>query len=492
MRTMTLRLFSFCAALPLALGLSACGDDSPMLTDTGTRDTGTVDGGRDTSPPRDTGTDGCRAGMMCTPTEECQEGRVMCDPERCEASGPAGADTECTIGTCDGLGTCVRTEDAMWTASDEAMADAFGGAVAIDGDYAVIGVGSATGGVYADAAYVFERDSGGNWAEQAILDTGDVTGGQFGVAVDIDADRIVVGCPGANHSGQMRAGRAYVFTRGSGGDWTQTERLEASDPALGQRFGTAVAIDGDRIAVGGAANDSMFGGAGKIYVFEAGGGTWSETANLSGAGDDDELGASVDIEGDVVVAGAPGIDAQRGSIYVFTRDGGGTWSEAEVLQAAEGAMGDELGAEVLLRGSTLVASAPRADEMSNSDAGAVYVFTEQGDGSYDQTGRLVASDGATEDHFGAIALDGDTLLVGAPSYDRVTRRDMGIVYVFARSGDTFTEQEQIYRETPELNDRFGAAVAISGTTALVGAPSVDIMTNEDSGAVFFYSPLPAP
>jgi hypothetical protein len=465
-----------------------------MLTDTGITDTGTTDSSRDTSPPRDTGTsDACRDGMMCTPAEECQAGRRMCDPDRCEASGPADADTECSIGTCDGLGTCVRTEDAMWTASDEDMADAFGGALAIDGDYAVIGVGSASGGVYADAAYVFERDSGGNWAEQAILSTGDVTGGQFGVAVDIDADRIVVGCPGANHSGEMRAGRAYVFTRGSGGDWTETARLEASDPTLGQRFGTAVAIDGDRIAVGGAANDAALGGAGKVYVFEAdGGGTWSEAANLSGAGDDDELGASVDIEGDVVVAGAPGIDAQQGSIYVFMRAGGGTWSEAEVLQATEGAMGDELGTAIVLRGTTLLAAAPRADEMTATDAGAVYVFTEQSDGSYDQTGRLVASDGATEDNFGAIALDGDTLLVGAPNYDRLTRRDMGIAYVFGRSGDTFTEQEQIYRETPELNDRFGAAVAISGTTALVGAPSVDIMTNEDSGAVFFYSPLPRP
>ncbi len=488
---MTLRLSSCAAALTLLFG---CGDDSPMLADTGTTDTGAADTGtRDTSPPRDTGTDGCRSGMACATGEECQEGQISCPDMVCEAVRPAAADTECGIGTCDGLGNCVRTEDAMWTASDEAMADAFGGAIAIDGDYAAIGVGSPRGGVYADAVYVFERDSGGNWAEQAILSTTDHTGGGFGVAVDIQGDTIVVGSPSANHSSQMRAGWAYVFTRdASSGDWTQAARLEASDATLGQRFGTAVAIDGSRVAVGGAANDAMLGGAGKVYVFEESGGTYSEVANLSGAGDDDHLGLSVDISGDRVVAGAPGADSDRGSIYVFDRAGDGTWSSSEVLQATEGAAGDELGSALSLRDTTLVVGAPSADEMTTADVGAVYVFTEQMDGTYDQTGRLIASDGATGDEFGAVALDGDTLLVGAPAYDRVARRDMGIVYVFSRSGDTFTESEQIYREMPEVGDSFGAAVAISGTTALVGATGADITTDEDAGIVFFFSPLPRP
>jgi len=491
---MTLRLTALPLCLLVPLIAIGCGDDGPMLSDTGVTDTGT-DTSRDTGAPPDTGTDGCVPNALCMPMEECQEGRTMCDPERCEASGPAPADTECTGGTCDGLGACIRTEDAMWTASDEDMFDAFGGDVAIDGNYAVIGVGSAAAGVYADAAYVWERDSGGNWAEQAILSTDDVTGGQFGVAVDIDGSTIVVGVPDASHAA-MDAGTVYVFRRAMDGSWPEFQRIRPSDPTRGQRFGRSVAIDGDRIVVGAFTNGMVTpGDAGKVYVFEAAasGGMYSEATVTppSGLNEGDGLGWSVDIEGDRVVAGAPMGDSARGSVYVFTRGGGGTWTMAERLEASEGAAGDELGAEVVLRGTTLIASAPLAEEMSVESAGAVYVFTESG-GSFTQSGRLVASDGATEDFFGSIALDGDTLLVGSPGYDRVTRRDMGIVYDFTRSGGAFTESEQIYRSMPEVGDRFGAAVAVSGARVLVGAPGADLMTNEDAGAVFFFDPLPRP
>jgi hypothetical protein len=328
-----------------------------------------------------------------------------------------------------------------------------------------------------------------------VLSTSDPTGGQFGVAVDIDGDTIVVGAPDASHSSEMDAGSVYVFARASDGTWDEAQRLIASDPTAGQRFGRSVAIDGGRIAVGAFTNGMVTADdSGKVYVFEANaGGTYAEVARLvaSDGAEGDGLGWSVDIDGDRIASGAPMDDSSEGSVYVFTRATGGVWSEAERLTATDGSDGAELGRRVVLRGDTLIVAAPRAFEMGES-TGAVYVFTEQSDGTFDQSARLTPSDGANDDAFGSIALDGDTLLVGAPSYDRVTRRDMGIVYVFSRSGGAFSETERIYREAPELGDRFGAAVAVSGTTVLVGAPGVDVDTHEDAGAIYFFSPLPRP
>ncbi len=496
MRFSFLPLLALFALLLPSLG---CGDDTPVLTDSG-RDTGTRDSGRDTGS-RDTGmSDACFPGAMCDPMVECQEGRSTCDPVGCEVSVPAAADTVCMGGTCDGSGTCVRTETAMWGASDADMFDAFGGDVAIDGNYAVIGVGSAIAGVYADAAYVFERDTGGNWRQVTgiLTPSGSATGGSFGTAVDIEGDTIVIGTHGASHTSEMNAGAVYVFKRGTDGTWTESQELFASDPTAGQRFGRSVAIGDGHIAVGAyGVMDVVTDDQGLVYVFEDDGmgtETFEEVARLTvtdgRAGDG--LGFSVDIDSTYVIAGAPFDNNKKGSAYLFERTAPGTWTELAAgsrLEASDGALDDGFGTHVALDGDTMAISAPFAEEGAVMNAGAVYIFERQTDMTVTQSQRLVASDPSGEALFGAIALVGDMLLVGAPKYDRVGRSEMGIAYRFQRASGSFSEAEKLYRLVPEVGDRFGAAVAASGTVALIGAPGVDRMAAEDVGAVFIFDPI---
>ncbi|MBW2460605.1 MAG: hypothetical protein JRH11_03080 [Deltaproteobacteria bacterium] len=495
MRFPFLPLLALFALLLPALG---CGDDTPVLTDSG-RDTGTRDSGRDTGP-RDTGmSDACFPGATCVPTVECQEGRTTCDPLGCEVSVPAAADTVCTGGTCDGSGTCVRTETAMWGASDASMFDAFGGDVAIDGSYAVIGVGSSAAGVYADAAYVFERNARGNWRQVAgILNTSDATAGSFGTAVDIEGETIVIGTHGASHTGAMNAGAVYVFKRAPDGTWAESQTLIASDPTMGQRFGRSVAIGDGHIAVG-AYGEAGFvtDDQGLVYVFEDDGlgtGTFEEVARLTVTDGrvGDGLGFSVDIDSTHLISGAPFDNNERGAAYLFDRTAPGTWAELTAgsrLEASDGSLEDRFGIEVSLDGDTMAISSPFAEEGAVINAGAVYIFERQTDMTVTQSQRLVASDPSREALFGALDLVGDMLLVGAPKYDRVGRLEMGIAYRFERAGGSFTEAEKLYRLAPEVGDRFGAAVAASGTVALIGAPGVDRMAAEDVGAVFIFDPI---
>ncbi len=136
------------------------------------------------------------------------------------------------------------------------------------------------------------------------------------------------------------AGAAYVFQRVLGGadDWEQQVILRASDAAADDRFGRSVAISGDVIVVGAADKNSL---AGVAYVFERGL-SWGQVKILQapGATMGDAFGASVAVDGDVIVVGASCVDGaavDAGAAYVFQRNQGGAnnWGQAAILYASE-------------------------------------------------------------------------------------------------------------------------------------------------------------
>ncbi|HMZ22333.1 MAG TPA: FG-GAP-like repeat-containing protein, partial [Blastocatellia bacterium] len=153
------------------------------------------------------------------------------------------------------------------TASDGANNDQFGESVSVDADTIVVGAwhnNSARG-----AAYVFGRNQGGanNWGQVKKLTASDGVGGDgFGISVSVDADTIVVG---ANRDNSLQ-GSAYVFTRNQGGtdNWGQIKRLSASDGVANDEFGIAVTVAADTIVVGARTDDLAAGAdAGSAYVF---------------------------------------------------------------------------------------------------------------------------------------------------------------------------------------------------------------------------------
>ena len=157
---------------------------------------------------------------------------------------------------------------AYLKASNAAQGDEFGVAVAMSGDTLVVGAPEedSDGSSEADnsesgagAAYVFVRDAAGDWTQQAYLKASNVEGGDaFGKAVAIDGDWIVVGAPEEDSGGRFapldnsafKAGAAYVFRRDMSGTWTEHAYLKARNADTGYEFGGAVAISGRTIAVG--------------------------------------------------------------------------------------------------------------------------------------------------------------------------------------------------------------------------------------------------
>ncbi len=275
-----------------------------------------------------------------------------------------------------------------------------------------------------------------------------------------------------------------------GPTWSQQAELTGADSALNDQFGGSVSISGNTALVG--ALDHAVGSntdEGAVYVFTESGGTWSEQAELTApdGASDDAFGTSVSISGNTAVVGAPnhtvGSNTDEGAVYVFT-ESGGTWSEEAELTAPDGTSDDAFGTSVSISGTTALVGAPYHKVGLYSAVGAVYVFSESG-GTWSEQAELTPSPGAFEDQFGSsVSLSGATALVGAP-VQTVQSQAQGAAYVFTESGTTWSQQAELTASDGLSNDLFGRSVSISGTTALVGAdPTVGSNTRQGAAYVF--------
>lgn len=252
----------------------------------------------------------------------------------------------------------------------------------------------------------------------------------------ISGDTVVVGAPFDDIGAQANQGSVYLFTR-NGAAWTERQKLTASDGAANDNFGSAVALDGDTVAVG-ALGDVNGSNAriGSAYVFTNNGGEWKQQQKLV-ANDTVFLGFgfSIALSGDTVVAGmlddnsfTPG---SQGAAYVFTRSGA-VWTQQRKLIANDGAAHNFFSTSVAIDADTVAVGASFDGVGASASRGAVYLFTRNG-AIWSEPQRLTASDGASGDSFGvAVALDGDTVVAGANANAIGANRNQGSAYAFIR------------------------------------------------------------
>ena len=394
------------------------------------------------------------------------------------------------------------------TASDGAAGDTLGASIAISGNTLVVGAPRDDVGANADqgSAYVFTR-SLGVWSQQARLTAADGAAGDlFGTTVAISGDTIVVGAPYDDHLGLpdpypytgADLGSVYVFMR-SAGVWSQEARLTPIDVFDATLFGMSVAISGNTVVVGiPFANEpsATYIEVGSANIFTRSAGVWSPDARLT-PGDLNsfsQFGTSVAISEDAVVVGAPHHDgaggpfADTGSAYVFTSSAG-VWSQQVRLNASDAGPAHRFGQSVGISGNTVVVGAPLHEDYQ--DPGRAYVFTLNEGVWSPQT--LTASDGAAVDTFGnTVAIDGDSIVVGALLHDVDGNLDQGSAYVFARNAGVWSQQA-ITASDGDASDTFGSSVAIEGNTLVVGAQGHDLgAADQGSAYVYVRSPQTGP
>jgi len=377
---------------------------------------------------------------------------------------------------------------AKLVADDAAAGDEFGSAVAIDGDVAVVGspLDDCALGTNCGAAYIFGRDSGGLWSQLAKLTSFDSAAGEyFGIAVALAGDYAVVGATGATTSND--AGSAYIFGRAGQtlcGAWHQVATLVADDAAAADNFGISVAISGDYAVVG--AWGDLFLDSGSAYVFgRDADGTWTQHAKLvaADAAVGDSFGYAVAISGGYAVVGAYkdgcALGSDCGSAYVFGHDSDSSWTQIAKLVADDAGAGDRFGLDVAIDGPLAVVGAYRDDDCGGAvvvwgECGSAYVFGHDSDGSWTQHAKLVADDAAAADYFGyAVAID-DTFAVVGSYGDDDDGFQSGSATVFGRNTNgTWSQVAKLVASDAAASDHFGRAVGISGKRIVVGAPYDD-------------------
>lgn len=265
----------------------------------------------------------------------------------------------------------------------------------------------------------------------------------------------------------------------------QIAKLTASDASAGHTFGRSVAISGDTAVVGATFSNSSRGAA---YIFErhkGGVDAWGQVARLtaSDAAFPHQFGQSVAISGDTVIVGALGHTRgnlkNAGAAYIFDRHHGGlnAWGEVVRLTASDAAADDAFGHSVSISANTALIGAGGNDD-AGSNSGSAYIFERHHSGvnAWGEIAKVTASDAAPGDNFGFVAISGDTAVVGAPS----ASGQSGAAYVLRRSeggANAWGEVGKLTAGDPAAGDVFGLSVGISGDTIVVGAERDD-----DAGA----------
>ena len=372
---------------------------------------------------------------------------------------------------------------------------AFGEASDISGDTLAVGaprIGRVYLYTYNTAMHSYEK--------VATLSASDPTSGDiFGSNVAVNGDTVIVGV----HDKEDRKGVVYLFVKPEGGwhDMTETARLLASERSDEDDFGISVDIDGDTVAVGATGVGGKYGvRTGAVYLFEKPENGWhdmNETAILSPSDglQNDNFGNSVAIEGDTVVVGDRYKNNTTGAAYVFEKPMTG-WcdmTERAKLTASDADASDFFGQDVAISGQTVVVGAHKGDANNVAKAGAAYVFEKPTIGWHDmnETSKLAASDGNTYDYFGtSVAIENDTVVVGATRQDVNGKDASGAVYVFRKNQLGWShvpQQMKLTADVAQTEDNLGASVIINAGTVFAGAPNKG---DNDAGALYLFKAPP--
>jgi trimeric autotransporter adhesin len=309
----------------------------------------------------------------------------------------------------------------------------------------------------------------------------------FGYSVALSGNTLAVGATSEDSSSggvngdqtdnaAAESGAVYVFVR-EGTTWKQEAYLKADDPEEGGYFGGALALDGDTLLVAETrtspypnSNERADGRPGAVHVFQRNAGTWSRVATItSPSADVDMFGYSLAIGPDTVVIGAP-FDAasgrNAGAVYTLPRDG--AWGPLNKLPYSGNAADEALGWSLALQQDSLLVGAPAKTLVAEHEGKVVYYARSAG--TWQEQQVIAAPMPETGACFGwSVALQGDRAAIGSPFASLFTRTPRGQAFVYQRVDGTWQMTKPLHATVPRDSDYFGASVGFAGNTLLVAA-----------------------
>ena len=344
---------------------------------------------------------------------------------------------------------------------------------------------------------IFKKGIDGDFSlEQTIPSPINFSKSHFGGAVAIDGEIAVVTAIGSS-VGFPQRGEAFVYELVNE-EWILAQRLAPSDGSVDLMFGAEVMLLDGEIFVSAVNGRNEFSSSypGKVYVFSRNGSAWEESQILvpSSSESGDRFGQSLAGENGKLVIGAPSKSIpvpntqnrdRVGEVYVYEKNGS-NWNETEILQNPEPFDGDDFGWDVSISGNTIVVGALDDNrEISGVATGAIHVFRQFG-GNWSFNQKIDNAGTFDEPRFGRVVeLIGDRLLVGNPEAGTDPLAFSGRVLVYDQgTNGLFTESYVVTATTSEEGDIFGIPIVSNGVDIFTGSYGNNTFEGDDSGLVF--------
>ena len=347
----------------------------------------------------------------------------------------------------------------------EITAAGFGTSIALSGEYAFVGEPRGPSGV----VHVYRRGTAGWRSASKLTAANGSPNDGFGASVAADGPTLLVGRIGAPNGADSARGTVHVFRRAANGTYASAGEWTAAGAPARAGFGAALLLSGDLALVGAPRMEN-----GAVFVYRrAADGTWSQSGRLpvDSLGEGDLFGASLAMDGNRLVVGAPGRSAAKGALFVFTRSGD-QFVQQSMLMSPSSTDGAQLGASVAINGTRIVAGSPGAFPAAGrrgATLGSVTSFEYSDISEIWRERKSFVPYEAGAARFGvSLAMAGDEIWVGAP----ISAFSAGRIYRIAPNADNGAGSMRVLNVGDlDAGAAFGASMAVAGNTAAVGMPN---------------------
>lgn len=381
---------------------------------------------------------------------------------------------------------------------DAQVGDGFGTVAAISGNYAIVGAWADDEGGFTNtgSATIYKLNTAtGQWEPQQKLTNPDAANDdQFGYAVAISGDYAIVGAFADDDGAVSNSGSVTIFKRNGSGLWENQGKLVNPTPAISDNFGVSVAISNDYAVVGTSADDEGgFTDNGSITIFKRNvtTGVWENMGKLLNIspGNTDFFGYDVSISGDYIIAGAftdneNGL-TDNGSAVIFKRNTiTGLWNAQVKLTNPSGHNNDRMGSSVSISGDYAIVGIPLDDDAVNTDNGSAIIYKQNTTtGVWELHNKIFNPSASSLDYFGnSVSITPDYALVGSYYDDENGGSNNGASTLFKRYESVWYPHQKFTNPGyPGVNHYYGTSVSLSTNNwFLVGAPGLP-----SKGMVFF-------
>lgn len=315
------------------------------------------------------------------------------------------------------------------------------------------------------------------------------SGNLYGSTVAISGTRFAVGSP-LEDTGATDAGSVMVHDLTGGSAATPSLILHHPNPSNGDQFGVALAMNGSRIVVGVPLNDAGATNAGRVYVFDLASPTPAiplAVLNNPGPGTNDKFGSAVAVNGNIVVVGTPEDDtgtSNSGIAYVFDLSSATPTTPVHTLMAPSAAFFDFYGSAVAASGTRIAIVAAYRDQSGYPDTGDVFIYDLSG--ATPTTPVKLLSSYTSVPPFNTNNIGGPVAMSGAQVVTSPHATGAELVYRYDIT-QPFTGPVSLTSPTgPGSSEKFGSAVGLSDGTAVVGERGLGYTSH--TGKAYIYPP----